>query len=210
MQIIDISRPLSPRTACWPGDKAFSLEWIQRISQGALVNLSAITCSPHIGTHADAPLHVRDGALAIDDLGLEAFLGPARVIDVVENSDHLIHSEAFTGIDLSCPPRLLLRTGIDCDPERWPEQFSALAPEAAELLVKRKVQLLGLDTPSVDPVDSTALPAHTILADGGVTWLENLALDHVSPGLYELVALPLKIAGGDASPVRAVLVKREG
>jgi arylformamidase len=207
MEIIEISRLLDVATVAWPGDAPFELHWTERISDGASVNLSALRLSPHLGTHADAPVHVREGAAGIEACDLSAYLGPARVMTARPGSDGRIPPEALAGIDLRDPPRLLLRTGTHPDSHRWPENFASLAPETAALLVQAGVVLVGLDTPGVDPADSTDLPAHRILADGGLRWLENLDLSAAAPGVYWLVALPLRIRGGDASPVRAVLVR---
>lgn len=206
MRIIDITRMLEPQTACWPGDTPFQLRWTARIDQGSSVNLSALEGSPHVGTHADSPLHVRQGAPATDALELDAFVGPARVMAVAAEGDGLIRPAALSRVNLSDPPRLLLRTGSDPDPRRWPDHFAALAPETAELLVQSGVVLVGLDTPSVDPADSKDLPSHHRLLDGGIRWLENLDLSAAEPGIYWLAALPLRIRGADASPVRAVLL----
>jgi len=205
-RILDISRMLEPETACWPGDTPFGLEWTARIENGSSVNLSALHGSPHVGTHTDAPLHVRAGGAGVEALELIPFLGPARVVDVRADAEGLIRPSELAGLDLGNPPRILLRTGTDPDPRRWPGRFAALAPETARLLAERKVLLVGLDTPSVDPADSKTLPAHQALLDGGLCWLENLDLARAEPGLYELVALPLRIRGADASPVRAVLL----
>jgi arylformamidase len=206
-RILDISRTLGPDTACWPGDTPLRLEWTARIAAGSSVNLSALSGSPHIGTHTDAPLHVRDGAPGADELELTPYLGPARVVEVQPRPGGLILPEDLAGVDLRDPPRLLLKTGTDPDPRRWPGRFAALAPATARLLVQERVLLAGLDTPSVDPADSKDLPVHQILLDGGLRWLENLDLHGVQPGVYGLIALPLRIRGADASPVRAVLVE---
>ena len=206
-RVIEISRVLGPESACWPGDVPFHLEWTARIAGGSSVNLSVFSGSPHVGTHADAPLHVRDGSPGIDELEASPFLGPVRVLDVPAGPDGLIHPQALAGVDLHDPPRLCLRTGTDPDPRRWPGRFASLSPETARLLVEEKVMLVGLDTPSVDPADSKDLPSHHCLLDGGVCWLENLDLSAAPPGIYWLIALPLRIRGADAGPVRAVLLE---
>ncbi len=205
MDIIDISRPISPETAVWPGDTPFSLAWVLRRDRGDSVNLAALTISPHTGTHADAPLHVCDGASAIDRVDLAAYVGPARVVAVAPGPDALVHPAALGGLTLADPPRLLLKTGTVPDAERFPRRFAALAPETADMLVAGGVRLVGLDTPSLDPPESKTLPAHNRLVRGAVLWLENLDLSAVEPGEYELIALPLRLVGGCASPVRAVL-----
>jgi len=208
MRIIDITRPLGPGTAPWPGDIPFSLSWRWSLSGGKPVNLSSISSSPHVGTHVDAPLHVREGAAPIDAVPLDPFIGPARVVPVAVGRDHLIGPEALRGIDPADPPRILFQTGTHSDSARWDPHFAALAPETADLMVRAGTLLVGLDTPGVDVSDSEDLPTHRRLADGGLYWIENLDLNGVEPGVYDLIALPLPIVGGDASPVRAVLITK--
>jgi arylformamidase len=206
-RIIDISRPLSPDTPVWPGDAPLEIEWVARIGGDSPVNLTRIRTSLHVGTHADAPLHVAPGAPAIDEIDLHAFVGPVRVVEVRPDPGRLIQPSDLGALDPADPPRVLLRTGTYPGPGQWPGDFAALAPETARLLVERETLLIGLDTPSVDPADSSDLPAHRILASGKVAWLENLDLSSAYPGLYWLAALPLRIRGGDGSPVRAVLLQ---
>ncbi|MFL6192738.1 MAG: cyclase family protein, partial [Thermoanaerobaculia bacterium] len=173
------------------------------MAEGGTVNVSAITTTPHLGSHADAPFHTEPRGETMADLPLERYLGPCRVARVPPQP--LIEPRHLEGIDLSNPPRLLLKTESVRDRRTFPERFSALSPELAALLGERRVLLVGLDTPSVDPFDSKTLDAHHALAHGGVAILEGLVLDGVPEGIYELIALPLKLAGLDASPVRAVL-----
>jgi arylformamidase len=208
-RILDISRTLEPGASPWPGDTPFRLDWTARIGEGSSVNLSTQSGSPHVGTHADAYAHVRDGALGIDEIPLAPFIGPARVVAVSPSEDGMILPEIFAGMDLSDPPRLLLKTGTHPDTGRWPDIFASLAPETARLLARSGALLVGLDTPSVDPADSTDLLAHNILLEGGLCWLENLDLSAVPPGVYWLIAPPLKIRGADGSPVRALLLAED-
>ena len=205
-RIIDISRPVEPESAVWPGDTPFSIEWTMRTSNGESVNLSAFHGSPHIGTHADAPLHVREGAPGIDAVDLRAYLGAARVVEAAPGPDGLLPASALDPFDPSDPPRILLKTGTDPDPRRWTDRFAALSPGLARRLAEGGALLVGLDTPSVDPADSKDLAAHRILLDAGLAWLENLDLSRAEPGIYTLIALPLWIRGADASPVRAILI----
>ncbi len=163
--------------------------------------------SPHAGTHADAPLHVLYGCAGIGELPLEPFLGPARVVAVRPGAGGLIPAEALRGLDLADPPRILLKTSTHPDSRRLPEAFAAPSPEAALVLAQGGAVLVGIDTPSVDPASARDLPVHRLLARAGVRWLENLDLSRAEAGLYELIALPLRIPGADASPVRAVLVE---
>ncbi|MEZ4649631.1 MAG: cyclase family protein [Candidatus Eisenbacteria bacterium] len=208
MRIHDISRPLSPATAPWPGDQPFELEWALRIGHGEVVNLSSFRMSPHVGTHTDAPLHVEDGGGASDTLALAAYFGPARVLQVEVGPDHLIGPGCLEGIDIAATPRILFRTGTDPDPTRFPETFAAFAPETCRRLAAEGAVLVGIDTPSVDPADSKTLDAHQALLAGKLHWIENLDLSSVAPGIYELAAFPLAIVGACAAPVRAVLIER--
>ncbi|MBN1825371.1 MAG: cyclase family protein [Candidatus Eisenbacteria bacterium] len=206
MTIHDITRPLGEETAPWPGDTPFSRAWAGRIPRGDHSNVSALSFSPHLGTHVDAPFHVREEAPTLDRMNLEPFLGPARVIDVEPGPDGAIGPEALAGIDPADPPRLLFRTGTHPDTTHFPTSFAYLAPETAEAIVRGGARLVGMDSPSLDPFGSDALVSHKCIMEGGLYWIENLDLSRVSAGIYRLIALPLRITGGDASPVRAVLV----
>ncbi|MBD3163442.1 MAG: kynurenine formamidase, partial [Candidatus Eisenbacteria bacterium] len=157
-------------------------------------------------THADAPLHVRDGAPGIEAADLAAYLGPACVVEAAPDERGLLPESILDAVDPSDPPRILFKTGTDPDPKRWTDRFAALSLDLARRLAAGGARLVGLDTPSVDPADSKDLPAHRILLDAGMAWLENLDLSGVEPGRYTLVALPLRIRGADASPVRAILI----
>ncbi len=199
----DISPVLGPATPPFPGDQAYEQRWTARIGPGCPVNLSALTLSPHLGAHADAPLHYADDAPAIGAVPLEPFLGPCRVIHAIGcgplvRPEHLAHALA----DL--PPRVLVRT-CERAPTAWSEDFSAYAPETIELLAARGVRLVGIDSQSVDPATSKTLDSHHVLLKHDLRVLENLVLDAVPEGDYELIALPLKLAHACASPVRAIL-----
>ncbi len=203
MQVWDISPPVSAHSPVFPGDTAYSQQWVARIAPGCPVNVSAITLSPHIGAHADAPLHYADDASAIGALDLAPYLGHCRVIHAIGcgplvTVQHLAH--AAHGL----PPRVLVRT---CEQASagWVDDFSAYAPEAVEWLASLGVKLIGIDTASVDPAASKTLSSHQQLRRLGLRVLENLVLDDVAEGDYELIALPLKWIDADASPVRAIL-----
>ena len=201
----DISVATSPATPEWPGDTPFSCGWSWRIADGASVNLSAVTCSPHVGTHADAPLHVRDGAAASDTLPIEAFVGAAFVLGVGAHP-----RDIGPEIEALVPRgtlRLLLRSEAGIASGDFPGDWPALTAEAARVLAARGLRLLGVDAPSVDRRDSKALPVHHALFDGGACVLENLDLRGVPDGVHELLALPLRWTGLDAAPVRALLIE---
>jgi arylformamidase len=168
------------------------------------VNLSHIAGSPHVGTHADAPLHVRDGWPASDQLPLTAFLGAALVLDVSDQPDGPLSLDAEDSRLAGCE-RLLLRTGRTIADGRFPAGWPVLATATAAALAARRVRLVGVDAPSVDERESKTLDVHHALFGAGAYVLENLDLRVVTPGRYELIALPQRLEGLDAAPVRAVL-----
>ena len=199
----DISPLVAPDAPIFPGDEPYALRWTARLSPDCPVNLSALTMSPHVGAHADAPLHYANGVASAAEVDLHAYLGPCRVIHAIGcgaliRIEHLAHAAA----DL--PERVLVRCMQRADTV-WNPDFTAYAPETVAWLAERGVRLIGLDTPSVDPASSKTLDSHQQLLRLDLRVLENLVLDDVPEGDYELIALPLKLAGACASPVRAVL-----
>jgi arylformamidase len=204
--IWDISVLVHRGTPEWPGDVPFSCGWSCLIADGASINLSSTTASPHVGTHADAPLHVRDGWPASDALPLVAFYGAALVLDVSDApSGPLTLASDDPRLD-GCE-RLLLRTGRSIADGRFPDDWPALDIATAAALAARGVRLVGVDAPSVDARESKTLAVHHALFGGGSYVLENLDLRSVEEGRYELVALPLRLVGLDAAPVRAILTR---
>ncbi len=201
--MIDISIPLRPGAPEWPGDTPYACGWTARLADGATVNLSSITMSPHVGTHADAPLHVRDGWPASHELPLEAFQGPATVLDV-SHVEGEIGPEHLEGAEIA-GGRLILLTGRTIASGTFPDRWPTISEEVARTLVALECRLLAVDCPSVDERHSGTLPVHHILFEGGLFILENLDLRRVAPGDYVLNALPLRIMNLDAAPVRAVL-----
>jgi arylformamidase len=175
------------------------------MSQGATANVSAIETSPHVGTHADAPLHVREGWPGSHELPLEPFFGEATVADVSAARGEITLDQLDHLVDVASVERLLLRTGRTVATGRFPEQWPSLSEHAVRALLGRGLKLLGVDAPSVDQRDSKTLDVHRMLFSGGAFNLENLDLRRIAPGRYELIALPLKLMGLDAAPVRAVL-----
>lgn len=205
-QLWDISAPVHSGSPVYPGDVAYSQRWCATVSADCPVNLSAITLSPHIGSHADAPLHYQADGLAVGWLALEPFIGPCRVIHVMGCGpliewQHLAPALA-DGADV--PPRVLVRTYYRA-PVQWDATLTAFAPATLERLADAGVLLVGTDSASVDPADSTLLPSHQVLRQRQMRVLENLLLNAVPEGDYELIALPLRLMQADASPVRAVL-----
>lgn len=201
--LYDLSPTIRPETPVWPGDTPFSAKLSWSIAQGASVNLSAITTTPHLGSHADAPFHTEPRGEGMADMPLDRYLGPCRVIRVPPQP--LIEPRHLEAFDLANPGRILFKTESVRDRRTFPERFTAISPETVALLAEKGVLLVGMDTPSVDPFDSKTLDAHHALFRNGIAILEGLVLDGVPEGVYELIALPLKMAGLDASPVRAVL-----
>lgn len=206
MKIYDISPPLSPKTAGWPGDTPFEQWKLQSFSKGDSFNLGSIRLSLHAGSHMDAPCHyLRDGA-TIDQIPLERCIGAARLVTLTgEDTISASRLEKLSLLQEGFPERLLIRLCPVQDVYQFPSHYSCLSTEAAQLLSESRIQLLGVDTPSVDREDSKELLVHHKLGQAGILILENLLLKGVPDGDYELVALPLKVEGGDGSPVRAIL-----
>jgi arylformamidase len=206
MTLIDITLPMSNALASWPGDTPcdFRLAW--RISEAASVNVGSLTTSVHSGTHTDAPFHFLPDGKTIDQLDLTPYVGAAIVVDV--RGREVIRPEDFPAhVDMRATPRVLLKTDAWMDITQFPTSIPVLAPGVATSLHARGVILIGVDVPSVDALDSKDLPVHHEIGRCGIYILENLYLRDVTPGTYELIALPLKIVGGDGAPVRAVLRK---
>lgn len=203
MPIHDITLTLRDALPCWPGDTPFRFDLAWSKADGATVNVGRVSTSIHIGTHVDAPFHFDDSGTTVDALALDPFVGPALVVDV--RGRGIIGVEDLIGFDLSTTPRLLLRTDGWLDHSRFPESIPVLDRAVPSYLREQGVILLGVDVPSVDQIDSTDLPIHLALGSFRISILESVDLTRVEPGVYELIALPLKVAGGDGSPVRAIL-----
>jgi arylformamidase len=207
MKIFDISRPLFNGLAPWPGDTAFQYELKWKMAEGATVNVGAVTMGAHNGTHADAPFHFKQGAMTIEQVPIEVYLGDAVVVDLSKKFD-TDRTRQITIGDLESAaeaPRLLLKTEVWRDSRIFPEWIPVIASDVAEWLGKRNVKLLGLDLPSVDPIEAKVLVNHHALAAAGIAIIESLDLSEISAGIYQFSALPLRISGGDAAPVRAIL-----
>lgn len=205
LELIDISVAFSAHSPPWPGDTPWSCGWTWRIADGASVNVSKWEMSPHVGTHADAPLHVQRDGLGADALPLAPFVGTARVIDA-RNLQGAISLTQLEGAGWKPgTARLLLQTGQTTAQGTFPAEWPALAEDTARALVADGLILLGVDAPSVDARESKSLGVHHALFDAGRCVLENLDLRNVLAGEYQLLAPPLKVGGGDAAPVRAFL-----
>jgi arylformamidase len=204
MGLIDISPSLRVGMGVFPGDAAFRTARTFTIGPDCPVNVAEIAMSTHCGAHADAPLHYDPDGASIDKLDLADFIGPARVIDARGENSLCSFEEISAALD-GAPPKLLFRLMDRLDPMVWPTGFRALAPDAVERLALRGTRLIGVDVPSIDPETSKELPSHMVCRAHDLRIIENLMLADVAPGDYELIALPLKLAGLDAAPVRAVL-----
>lgn len=203
--LYDISRTVSPTLAVWPGDTPFSYTHALRLSEGASVNLTTWTLSAHTGTHMDAPYHYVEENIYPADMPLDVYIGPAHVVTIDRREGGIVPAD-FAGRDLSGLKRLLIHTWVSDIPDGgWPENFPYPTAELADWLGAQGVVLLGLDCPSVDDASSKDLPAHHRLWEHRIANLETLRLAGVPDGVYELIALPLKVAGVCGSPVRAVL-----
>jgi arylformamidase len=202
--IIDISQPVSPGMAGFPGDAAYDARQTFSIGPGCPVNVTRVAVSTHCGTHADAPLHYDPQGAAIGALALEPFIGPCRVIDA-RGPEPLCDVWRIAVFLTEAPPRILLRLLDRTNPQVWPAGFRAVSAEVIARLAERGVRLIGVDAPSIDPESSKELPAHMAAKRADMRILENLVLSHVAPGDYELIALPINFARLDAAPVRAVL-----
>jgi arylformamidase len=204
--ILDISPAIGPGGAVWPGDSPLAWQWVSRRDRGDVVNLGRLALSPHTGAHVDAPLHLEDGGPDAAALPLEVFWGPARVVDWAAGAP--LDAAALARLPWGGVRRVLFRTRAAGEPLAYRAGYPAFTPQGAALLAARGVRLVGVDTPSVDPFESPDLPAHRALLGAGVAILECLELAAAEPGDYELVALPLRLVGADATPVRAALRRR--
>ncbi len=211
MQIFDVSRALANDLAPWPGDTPFHFELKWKMAEGATVNVGAVQMGVHNGTHADAPFHFAPGAETIDQIPLETYLGDAVLVDLTQlfvtdpTRQITIADLESCAVALESAPRLLLKTGVWNDSKVFPESIPVIAADVPGWLGARKVKLIGLDLPSVDPIEAKTLVNHHALAAAGIAIVESLDLSEVEAGTYHFCALPLRIRGGDAAPVRAIL-----
>ena len=204
MKLIDISPVIGPSIAVWPGDVPFQRKETLSIASGANIDLSSIHTTVHLGAHTDAPSHYVASGEGIGDRDLSFYYGAAQVISVdVGRSERILQSHLKVSIQA---PRVLFRTGTYPDPNAFNTDFASLSPALIEWLANEGVRMVGIDTPSIDPADSKDLPSHAMVAAHDLAILEGIVLEDVQDGLYTLIALPLRLEGADASPVRAVLV----
>ena len=210
LRLIDVSRPLFSGAPHWPGDTPTELEPTARMAEGASCNVGRLSLSLHNGTHVDAPYHYAPRGVTMDQVPLETFIGPARV--VYARGSGVLTANLFDDLspgEIAAAPRILFRTDAWTDPAMFPATWPLLEPGLGRWLAERGVCLIGVDVPSVDELKSRELPRHQELHAAGVIILENLDLRAAEPGVYDLMVLPLSVVGADASPVRAVLLSGE-
>ena len=202
--LYDITRIVSGSLPVWPGDTPFTLTPVLRKVDGDTVNLTTIETTAHLGTHADAYYHFDDEGVSVDAMPLTAYIGPARVVSV-SKEDGPLYPADFAHVDLKGVARLLIHSAVSDLDDEWPARFPYLSVALIDWLAGLGVQLVGLDSPSVDAFDSSDLPCHHALKRHNMVNLETLYLRDVPDGHYDLVALPLKLHGACGSPVRAIL-----
>jgi arylformamidase len=201
--LYDITPIVRPALAVWPGDTPPSREVLMDMRLGDHLTLSTLRGTVHLGAHADAPSHYGADAPSIEQVSLERYIGPCQVVRVSTTPGTRLGVDAIpASLDAE---RILFATGSFPDPTRFNEDFVALEPELIERVADAGVRLIGIDTPSVDLFSSNDLPAHRTCLRRDVAIVEGLVLRDVPPGLHELIALPLRLEGFVASPVRAVL-----
>lgn len=206
MALHDISRALTTGHPTWPGDPDFAVEPAARIAAGDSVNTGLLTTPTHTGTHVDAPWHYSDTGARLDEVPLEVYVGPCLVLDVRGHSP--VGPDVLDGV-AELPERLLLYTGQPAHWATFPEDFAALDPDFVRQAAARGVRLIGTDSPSVDPLTSKTLDGHRAFLETGLLILEGVNLSAVTPGRYQLICLPLPLAGVDGAPARAVLMDLE-
>ncbi|OBW60054.1 arylformamidase [Solibacillus silvestris] len=202
---IDITQTMQNGMPNWPGDTPFSFEVGISKQQTGSVNIGRMTTSLHTGTHADAPFHFNSEAETIEQLDVNVYIGDCVIVDCI--GQERVTAQSLEAFDFRSAKRVLLKT-IEQPSAAFPQTIPVIHPNVAPFLKERGVILLGIDNPSVDPLDSKEVLAHHKLYEHGIHILEGLDLGHVQQGLYELIALPLKIAGADGAPVRAVVRKK--
>lgn len=205
MNYYDISPKVSEKTAVFPGDVTFSRKVSMSFQNSDHLELSSVQTTLHVGSHADAPSHYHSKGLSIDQVDVKRYLGRCQVVRV-----KALEGERILPLHLKDESirasRVLFATGSYSNPNEWNPNFNSLSYELIEDLAGKGVELVGIDTPSVDPHDSKSLECHQAIFEKDMSILEGLVLDDVPTGLYQLIALPLKLENAEASPVRAILL----
>lgn len=209
MPIYDISLTISPSLPVWPGDPPVKMPLTESMEAGAEYNLTRLDISAHTGTHVDAPHHFLNDGRTVESLALDVLTGPCYVVQLPDDVDE-ISAEVLERIPLAAETtRILFGTRNSKfwaqGETRFQEDFVAISEDGAEWLVERGVKLVGVDYLSVAPY-SDSVPTHRVLLQAGIVALEGLNLAQVPRGFYDLYCLPLKLAGADGAPARAILV----
>jgi arylformamidase len=203
---IDISVPVKSGMAHWPGDIDVAVTRVSSIAAGEVCNLSRLHMSAHTGTHMDAPLHFVDKANSIDQMPLDATIGPARVIEI--GVPHAVNRADLEPFDIQPGERLIVKThnSARCwETDDFVEDFVYISEEGAKYLVDRKIRSIGVDYLSVAGFFKDTVETHVALLSAGIWIVEGLDLRQIQPGRYDLICLPLKLLGADGAPARAVL-----
>jgi arylformamidase len=210
MTIYDISLSISPNLPTWPGDPGLKLEQYESMDKGAHYNATLISSSVHLGTHVDAPRHFLNDGSTVEQLSLEVLTGPCYVTQLPDGID-AITAEVLDRTEITSEmKRVLFGTSNSHywarGESKFQTDFVAITEDGAEWLVKRGMQLVGIDYLSIAPYDES-IPTHTVLLKAGVVVVEGLNLSNIMRGFYDLYCLPLKIAGSDGAPARAILIQ---
>lgn len=208
MRYIDISPLISSDIAVFPGDKTFERNILLDFKQGHNLLLSSINSTVHLGAHTDAPNHYHPDGEDIAQRSLNYYIGKCQIISVDIPRKDRIYPKDIENVEIKAE-RILFKTNSFPNTNLWNDDFNSLSPELIEYLKDKNVILVGIDTPSVDPSDSKDLETHNSIYNNNFAILEGIILSDVEDGIYTLIALPLKIQGADASPVRAILVSYE-
>lgn len=203
-KIIDISPLISEKLAVFPGDQSFSLKRTLSFEEGHNLTLGQVHSTLHLGAHTDAPLHYHKDGESMESIDLSIYMGPCQVIEVSTPKGERICLGDLKEVEIAAP-RILFKTDSFNDPNRWNEDFTSISPKVVNYLASKKVILIGIDTPSVDPQKDSEILSHKAIYKNQIAILEGIILKHVQEGLYNLIALPLKLKDADASPVRAIL-----
>ena len=202
-KIYDITPTVSPSIAVWPGDTPVSREVLLDMRLGDNITLSTLRGTVHLGAHTDAPNHYGKIAESMEMRSLEYYIGECQSVRVDIGRNQRISPTSIKS-EISAP-RVLFATGTYPDPDNFNEDFAALSAELIDFLHSKNVILVGIDTPSIDLFSSKDLPSHNAILKNDMAILEGIVLENVPDGIYELIALPLKLKDFDASPVRAIL-----
>jgi arylformamidase len=203
---IDVTVPVRNGMAHWPGDPEYHIRKVLDQRNGDLCTLSHIEMSVHTGTHMDAPLHFLQGGATMEQLPIEATIGPARVIGISDAK--AIRREELAQHDLQPGERILLKTENSAkswNNDSFDEDYIFIAADAAQYMAERRIRTVGVDYLSVGGFRQDMVETHKTLLGADIWVIEGLNLSRVEPGAYELVCLPLKLVGSDGSPARAVL-----